>query len=80
MLDRDMILFSSCAYAFVALIFLTESFFEGKKAEARWDLWRVAGMLLSLAWPLYALVALVAVVSSRRSVPNPALGSTARTR
>lgn len=80
MVDRDMILFASCAYAFVALIFVMESFLEGEKAEARWDLGRVAGILLSFVWPLYALAALAAVFHARRSSSQPSLASPLRKR
>jgi hypothetical protein len=80
MVDRDMILFAFCAYAFVALIFVMESFLEGEKAEARWDLWRVAGIVLSFIWPLYALAALAAVFHARRASPQPPVLSAVRTR
>ncbi len=67
-----MITIAFVAYGFVCLVFLTETFLEGKKEQAGWDSWRVGGLVLSLVWPLYALAVLAAALGrcDPRSVPQ----------
>jgi hypothetical protein len=73
--DRDMIAFAWCAYGLVALVFAIETYAEGEKAQARWDLWRVGGVFLSLLWPAYAIAVLVVAVWAGRSTLRSTTGA-----
>lgn len=57
-------------YGFVTLLFLAETYLEGERLEARWDVWRVAGLLLCLFWPTFALAVLAAAAWSNRLVSS----------
>jgi hypothetical protein len=65
--DTDMILIACLAYGLVSLLFLAETYVEGEKQQAGWDVWRAGGLALGLVWPLYALAVLVAALWSTRS-------------
>ena len=60
----------TAGYLLVACAFAGFTWLEGYKAEARWDLLRVAGISASLVWPvllLLVLVSLIIATFSRRS-------------
>jgi nucleoside permease NupC len=44
-------------YALIALVFLVETYLEGVRENADWDLWRVAGMGFCVVWPVLFLIA-----------------------
>ncbi|QEE43345.1 hypothetical protein FVA81_01475 (plasmid) [Rhizobium sp. WL3] len=73
--DRDMIAFAWCAYGLVALLFASETYVEGARAQARWDLWRVGGLFLSLLWPAYAIAVLVTAVWAGRATLRSTTGA-----
>lgn len=58
-----MLIVALILYTLIALIFLGESYLEGERDCQGWDVWRVAGLLLGLIWPVQILIVLLAVVS-----------------
>ena len=54
-------------YTFVALLFIDCSLREGERNGGRWDVERVLGLLLCLAWPL-ALAGTLLVAYQEREI------------
>lgn len=49
-------------YAVVAGSFLMQTLEEGRRKQLPWDRYHVMGIVLSLAWPVTAVVVAIAVI------------------
>ncbi|OCO99196.1 MULTISPECIES: hypothetical protein [unclassified Ensifer] len=60
------IYFVSFAYSLTALFLLAMTYIEGLQARAPWNMYRLAGLLVCIFWPVLFLYLMVTMASKRR--------------
>ncbi|MEI2298178.1 hypothetical protein [Ensifer sp. MJa1] len=56
---------ASAAYCLTALFLMSMTFLEGAQARASWNLYRFAGLLVCLFWPVLVLYLMFKMVFKR---------------
>jgi hypothetical protein len=67
-----LVILAALAYGAVASGCVIRTLFEGYAARARWDAWRVLGLVACFVWPILFLAPLAQILTGSSAASKPA--------